>query len=100
MREELIPFDKEVKLYLLRKRGNQLVEITKGENKATQEQRFQMSRTYTLVLDNEMTDEERTKAARKEWKWNETTSKIVQPKNWTLTRKWLEVLKREPDDER
>jgi len=40
MREQLIPFDKEVRLYLLRKRGNQLVEITKGENKPTQEQRF------------------------------------------------------------
>jgi len=51
MREELIPFDKEARLYLLRKRGNQLVEITKGKNKPTQAQRFQISRTYTLVLD-------------------------------------------------
>ena len=100
MRKELTPFDKEVRLYLLRKRGNQLVEITKGKNNPTQEQRFQMSRTYMLLLDNEMTDEERARAARKELKWKETTSKIVQPKNWTLTRKWLEVLKREPDDER
>ena len=52
-----------------------------------------MSRTYTLVLDNEMTDEERTKAARKEWKWKETTSKIVQPKNWTLTRNAQEMVR-------
>ena len=87
-------------MYLLRKRGNQLVEITKGKNNPTQAQRFQMSRIYTLVLDNEMIDEERARAARKELNWNETTSKIVQPKNWTLTGKWLEVLKREPDDER
>jgi len=33
-----------------------------------------MSRTYALVLDNKMTDEERTRAARKEWNWKETTS--------------------------